>query len=90
MSKVAIDAATRDYIVKPRLDYRTVTGVNGPLVILEVRGGSGSWVAGRSGGVYAGALQEVCRRPAVWLAEPRAPRLARRMCGTRCSPRLST
>jgi V-type H+-transporting ATPase subunit B len=36
MSKVEIDAATRDYIVKPRLDYRTVQGVNGPLVILEV------------------------------------------------------
>mmetsp|Transcript_38540 Transcript_38540/g.97012 ORF Transcript_38540/g.97012 Transcript_38540/m.97012 type:complete len:535 (+) Transcript_38540:179-1783(+) len=29
------DAALRDYRVKPRLDYRTVTGVNGPLVILE-------------------------------------------------------
>ncbi|XP_049849086.1 uncharacterized protein LOC126317465 [Schistocerca gregaria] len=28
-------AVTRDYIVQPRLDYRTVTGVNGPLVILE-------------------------------------------------------
>ena len=36
-SKVQVDAATRDYIVKPRLDYRTVQGVNGPLVILEVR-----------------------------------------------------
>jgi V-type H+-transporting ATPase subunit B len=30
-----IAAATRDYIVRPRLDYRTVTGVNGPLVVLE-------------------------------------------------------
>lgn len=28
-------AVTRDYIVQPRLDYRTVHGVNGPLVILD-------------------------------------------------------
>jgi len=28
-------AVTRNYIINPRLDYRTVTGVNGPLVILE-------------------------------------------------------
>uniref|UniRef100_A0A3B4XRW5 V-type proton ATPase subunit B 1-like n=1 Tax=Seriola lalandi dorsalis TaxID=1841481 RepID=A0A3B4XRW5_SERLL len=35
MSKAEVDAATRDYIVKPRLEYRTVQGVNGPLVILE-------------------------------------------------------
>ena len=35
MSKVAVDAATRDYLVKPRLEYRTLQGVNGPLVILE-------------------------------------------------------
>jgi len=34
-NKVAVDAATRDYLVKPRLEYRTVQGVNGPLVILE-------------------------------------------------------
>jgi V-type H+-transporting ATPase subunit B len=33
--KVNVAAATRDYSVKPRLDYRTVTGVNGPLVILD-------------------------------------------------------
>eukprot|EP01106_Pelomyxa_sp_JSP_P006583 TRINITY_DN2062_c0_g1_i15.p1 TRINITY_DN2062_c0_g1~~TRINITY_DN2062_c0_g1_i15.p1 ORF type:complete len:183 (-),score=42.41 TRINITY_DN2062_c0_g1_i15:56-604(-) len=33
--KVHASAVTRDYIVNPRLDYRTVTGVNGPLVILE-------------------------------------------------------
>merc|ERR1719446_1229064 len=33
--KMEVDAVTRDYIVKPRLDYRTVQGVNGPLVILE-------------------------------------------------------
>lgn len=42
-----IKAVTRDYVVKPRLgvlsihlftlciDYRTVVGVNGPLVILD-------------------------------------------------------
>eukprot|EP01125_Pyxidicula_operculata_P007304 TRINITY_DN2488_c0_g1_i2.p1 TRINITY_DN2488_c0_g1~~TRINITY_DN2488_c0_g1_i2.p1 ORF type:complete len:508 (-),score=120.35 TRINITY_DN2488_c0_g1_i2:95-1579(-) len=30
-----IAAVTRDYIVQPRLDYRTVTGVNGPLVVLD-------------------------------------------------------
>eukprot|EP00172_Hildenbrandia_rubra_P004692 Plantae.Rhodophyta-Hildenbrandia_rubra.ctg9997.p2 GENE.Plantae.Rhodophyta-Hildenbrandia_rubra.ctg9997~~Plantae.Rhodophyta-Hildenbrandia_rubra.ctg9997.p2 ORF type:complete len:535 (-),score=91.70 Plantae.Rhodophyta-Hildenbrandia_rubra.ctg9997:3939-5450(-) len=29
------DALKRDYIVKPRLDYRTVSAVNGPLVILD-------------------------------------------------------
>jgi len=34
-SKAAVDAATRDFIVKPRLEYRTLQGVNGPLVILE-------------------------------------------------------
>jgi len=28
-------AALRDYQVNPRLDYRTITNVNGPLVILE-------------------------------------------------------
>ncbi|CAO3636074.1 unnamed protein product [Cunninghamella blakesleeana] len=28
-------AVTRDFVAKPRLDYRTVTGVNGPLVILD-------------------------------------------------------
>lgn len=36
--KTHVKAVTRDYIVKPvrpRLDYRTVKGVNGPLVILE-------------------------------------------------------
>jgi len=29
------EAAARDYHVQPRLDYRTVSGVNGPLVILD-------------------------------------------------------
>eukprot|EP00761_Pharyngomonas_kirbyi_P011728 gb/GECH01011754.1/.p1 GENE.gb/GECH01011754.1/~~gb/GECH01011754.1/.p1 ORF type:complete len:509 (+),score=122.17 gb/GECH01011754.1/:1-1527(+) len=33
--KEHVDAVTRDYHVKPLLDYRTVTGVNGPLVILD-------------------------------------------------------
>lgn len=28
-------AAVRDYNVQPRLEYRTIAGVNGPLVILE-------------------------------------------------------
>ena len=37
MAKVGADAAMRDYLVKPRLEYRTLQGVNGPLVILEVR-----------------------------------------------------
>lgn len=34
-AKVNAKAATRDYLVKPRVDYRTVKGVEGPLVILE-------------------------------------------------------
>ena len=28
-------AVTRDYIAQPRIEYRTVSGVNGPLVILD-------------------------------------------------------
>ena len=28
-------AAVRDYSVEPRLEYRTISAVNGPLVILE-------------------------------------------------------
>uniref|UniRef100_A0A7N5P2L8 Uncharacterized protein n=1 Tax=Ailuropoda melanoleuca TaxID=9646 RepID=A0A7N5P2L8_AILME len=28
-------AVTRDYISQPRLTYKTVSGVNGPLVILD-------------------------------------------------------
>jgi V-type H+-transporting ATPase subunit B len=28
-------AVSRDYIAQPRLEYRTVSGVNGPLVILD-------------------------------------------------------
>jgi len=34
-SAVHAAAVARDYIVDPRLDYRTVSGVNGPLVILD-------------------------------------------------------
>ena len=34
-SAVHAAAAVRDYIVDPRLEYRTVSGVNGPLVILD-------------------------------------------------------
>ncbi|KAL7673369.1 hypothetical protein ACOME3_008228 [Neoechinorhynchus agilis] len=30
-----IMAVTKDYVVKPRITYRTITGVNGPLVILD-------------------------------------------------------
>lgn len=35
MIETHIAAVTRDYVVEPRLDYRTVKGVNGPLVILD-------------------------------------------------------
>eukprot|EP00898_Chlorokybus_atmophyticus_P007280 jgi/Chlat1/7553/Chrsp63S07053 len=34
-SKVQVDAVSRDYVCQPRLDYRTVSGVSGPLVILD-------------------------------------------------------
>lgn len=33
--KAHIQAVSRDYILEPRLDYRTVGGVSGPLVIVE-------------------------------------------------------
>lgn len=33
--KANASAVTRDYICRPRLEYQTVSGVNGPLVILE-------------------------------------------------------
>jgi len=33
--KTHVAAVTRDYIVHPRIDYRTVSGVNGPLVVLD-------------------------------------------------------
>ena len=35
MADVHIDAVSRDYIVDPIVDYRTVAGVEGPLVILD-------------------------------------------------------
>lgn len=35
VADINVKAATRDYFVKPRVDYRTVKGVEGPLVILE-------------------------------------------------------
>jgi hypothetical protein len=31
----ATAAVVRDYHVEPRMEYRTISGVNGPLVILE-------------------------------------------------------
>jgi len=34
-ARVHAEAAVRDYVVEPRIDYRTISGVNGPLVILE-------------------------------------------------------
>ena len=68
-SKAAVAAATRDYVVKPRLEYRTVQGVNGPLVILEVR-------AARA---PCAELMILCPRPPVrvFVAE-RAPSAVRR------------
>lgn len=35
MHNTNIAAAVRDYNVAPRIDYRTITKVDGPLVILE-------------------------------------------------------
>ncbi|KAH0785163.1 V-type proton ATPase subunit B [Histomonas meleagridis] len=35
VTKQHVDAVTRDYIVQPRIEYRTVTSVNGPLVICD-------------------------------------------------------
>ena len=100
MSKVGVDAVTRNYFVKPRLEYRTLQGVNGPLVILEVR-------------PYRTAPTPSARPPArpreaeALLPSPREaaalsptrlppltspPALARvrRMCATPSSPRSST
>lgn len=34
--KANIDAVSRDYIVEPRLEYKTVGGVSGPLVVVEL------------------------------------------------------
>ncbi|CAG8481093.1 4913_t:CDS:10 [Ambispora gerdemannii] len=33
--KLNASAATRNYVCKPRIDYRTVSSVNGPLVVLD-------------------------------------------------------
>ena len=33
--KLNAEVAQRDFILKPRMDYRTVAAVNGPLVILD-------------------------------------------------------
>ncbi|KFM24144.1 V-type proton ATPase subunit B 1 [Auxenochlorella protothecoides] len=35
-SKVQLDAITRDYVCEPRLEYRTVGGVAGPLVVVNL------------------------------------------------------
>merc|ERR1712048_472366 len=35
ISQVNMQAATRDYNIAPRIDYRTVVKVDGPLVVLE-------------------------------------------------------
>eukprot|EP00798_Chlamydomonas_sp_ICE-L_P020306 gene20306-27062_t len=34
--KAQIDAANRDYVVEPHIEYRTVAGVSGPLVVVEL------------------------------------------------------
>jgi len=34
-NKANVAAVTRDYNIAPRIDYRTVSKVDGPLVILE-------------------------------------------------------
>ena len=30
-----VDAVNRDYIINPRMDYRTIVDIEGPLVILD-------------------------------------------------------
>jgi len=35
MANINAAAATRNYFVEPRMDYTTISGVNGPLVVLE-------------------------------------------------------
>eukprot|EP00919_Chromeraceae_sp_WS-2016_P036686 GHVR01087104.1.p1 GENE.GHVR01087104.1~~GHVR01087104.1.p1 ORF type:complete len:114 (+),score=19.94 GHVR01087104.1:135-476(+) len=35
MTSIQVAAVTRDYHVAPRIDYRTVSAVEGPLVILQ-------------------------------------------------------
>ena len=89
MSRVEAAAATRDYALKPRLEYRTVAGVNGPLVILEVRRRPSAQycLGGRDQkSVWCSGILAVChvcgRRPLL-TAVP----IAFRMCAGRDSPR---
>ena len=35
VTRINVEAATRDYNIAPRIDYRTVIKVDGPLVILD-------------------------------------------------------
>lgn len=35
MARINASAASRDYNIAPRIDYRTVVKVDGPLVILD-------------------------------------------------------
>jgi len=35
MTNINVAAAVRDYYVDPRIDYRTISAVNGPLVVME-------------------------------------------------------
>ena len=35
MDKTHVEAVTRDYNIAPRIDYRTVLKVDGPLVVLD-------------------------------------------------------
>ena len=35
MNKAHLEAITRDYNIAPRIDYRTVMKVDGPLVVLD-------------------------------------------------------
>ena len=93
MSKVGADAATRNYLIKPRLEYRTLQGVNGPLVILEVRAGaSASAAASAAPPPPARRAEARARDPgAAPLMYPHCLRaLLRRTCGSPSSPRSST
>ena len=65
-------AALRDYRLNPRLDYGTITGVNGPLVILDnvkVRVGRG----GKPGGARRARAPARARRGSRLTLHP-APR----------------
>lgn len=85
MSRVEAAAATRDYTLKPRLEYRTVAGVNGPLVILEVRRRPCAqyfWAPVQKSGLRLGILV-VAAAADLLTAVP----VAYRMCAGRDSPR---